>query len=182
MESRAWLPQPATWTRVLLGNRSLLPRLAPWSREQTRGTYVLLPRMEPWSRGSPWSHPALQRSLFADSRRHRAGSYQSPSTSEERRKCRLPVRYLAGRRSRRLAGLGVDTAEVCPVHLKKKVMRALDLDVEDEKEVLSQKILEEYAQRFCHGLAHPHSRALAAPFGWTPPEDDLAVGPVECLV
>ena len=60
-------------------------------------------------------------------------------------------------------------------------MRALDLNIEEEREQLSQQILEEYAQRFRMFLAHPHTRALAALFGWTPPERDLAVELVECL-
>jgi len=101
----------------------------------------------------------------------------------KRRKKKTPLPPSeAPRRSRRLAGLGADVNEVCPMHLKKRVMRALDLDVEEEREQLSQQILEDYAQRFQSFLADPHTRALAALFGWTPPDDDIAAEPVECLI
>ena len=104
-----------------------------------------------------------------------------PHVNKRRKKTTLPPSE-APRRSRRLAGLGADMNEVCPVHLKKRVMRALDMDVEDEREHLSQQILEDYAQRFRSFLADPHTRALAALFGWTPPVGDIAAEPVECLI
>ena len=103
-----------------------------------------------------------------------------PHVNKRRKKKGMPPSQ-APRRSRRLAGLGTDMPEVCPIHLKKQVMRALDLNIEEEREQLSQQILEEYAQRFRMFLAHPHTRALASLFGWTPPEGDLAVELVECL-
>jgi len=65
---------------------------------------------------------------------------------------------------------------------EERVMRALDMDVEDEREHLSQQILEDYAQRFRSFLADPHTRALAALFGWTPPVGDIAAKPMECLI
>ena len=58
----------------------------------------------------------------------------------------MPPPSEAPRRSRRLAGMGVEKPEVCPVHLKKRVMRALDLDVDDDREHLSQQLLDDYAQ------------------------------------
>jgi hypothetical protein len=61
-------------------------------------------------------------------------------------------------------------------------MRALDLNVEEMKEQLDQKLLEDYVQRFRHPLSASHTRALAALFGWAPTEDDYAAMTVECLV
>ena len=104
-----------------------------------------------------------------------------PHVNKRRKKTTLSPSE-APRRSRRLAGLGADVNVVCPVHLKKRVMRALDLDVNEEREQLNQQILDDYAQRFQSFLADPHTRALAALFGWTPPEDDFAAEPVECLI
>lgn len=56
--------------------------------------------------------------------------------SERRKKKTLPLSE-APRCSRSLAGMGADVPEVCPVHLMKRVMRALDLEVEEEREQLS---------------------------------------------
>ena len=78
--------------------------------------------------------------------------------------------------------MDVETPEICPTHLKKHVMRALDMNVEDDKQHLDQQLLDDYAQRFCQHVTSSHTRALAALFGWAPIEEDYAVGPVECLV
>lgn len=72
--------------------------------------------------------------------------------------------------------------ETCPGHLKKQVMRALDLNLEEEREHLSQRILEEYAQRFRQPLSSLHIKAMAALFGWTSPADAPIEMPVDCLV
>jgi hypothetical protein len=104
-----------------------------------------------------------------------------PCINKRRRKRILPPSK-APRRSRRLAGLGVLDAEACPGHLKKQVIRALDFDLEEEREQVSQHILEEYAQRFQQPLSPLHIKALAALFGWLPPDDVPGEEPVECLV
>jgi hypothetical protein len=61
-------------------------------------------------------------------------------------------------------------------------MRALDFDLEDEREQLSQHILDEYAQRFQQPLSALHIKALAALFGWLSPDDVPVEEPIECLV
>lgn len=56
-------------------------------------------------------------------------------------------------------------------------MRALDLNVGDttqDKEQLSQDVLDEYAKRFSQSSGS-HVKALAALFGLTPPEEDSGV-------
>jgi len=102
-----------------------------------------------------------------------------PCISKRRRK-RIPPPSDAPRRSRRLAGLGVP--EACPDHLKKQVVRALDFDVEEEREQLSQHILEEYVRRFQQPLSPLHIKALAALFGWLSPDEIPVEEPVEYLV
>ena len=102
-----------------------------------------------------------------------------PHISKRRKK---PPPSEAPRRSRQIAGLGVDQPKACPTHLMKRVMRALDLDVDDEKGQLDQQLLEDYAQRFRQHVTPSHTRALAALFGWAPTEEDFVVGPVECVV
>ena len=61
--------------------------------------------------------------------------------------------------------MGVASPEVCPVHLKKRAMHALDLNIEETKEQLDQKLLEDYAQRFRHPY---HLRTLEL---WLPSLD-----------
>jgi hypothetical protein len=61
-------------------------------------------------------------------------------------------------------------------------MRALDFDLEEEREQLNQHILKEYAQRFQQPLSPLHIKALAALFGWLSPDDVPVEEPVECLV
>jgi len=100
----------------------------------------------------------------------------------KRRKNMLLPPSEAPRRSRRIAGMGVERQEVCPPYLKKKVMRALDMDVQLDREQFDQKVLEDYAQRFRHPLPSSHSRALAALFGWAHPDDDALGKLVECRV
>ena len=95
----------------------------------------------------------------------------------KRRKNLRPPQSEAPRRSRRVAGLAPQAPEICPVHLKKRVMRALDLNVGDttqDKEQLSQDLLDEYAKRFSQSSGS-HVKALAALFGLTPPEEDSGV-------
>jgi hypothetical protein len=78
--------------------------------------------------------------------------------------------------------MDVEKPEVCPTHLKKRVIRALDLNVEEDREHLDQQLLDDYAQRFRQHVISSHTRALAALFGWAPTEEDYVVRPVECLV
>ena len=86
------------------------------------------------------------------------------------------------RRSRRIAGFPVAPAEVCPPHLKKRVMRALDLNIEDDREQISPHTLEDYAQRLKHPLTSAHTMALAALFGWNIPVAAPGSELVECRV
>jgi hypothetical protein len=61
-------------------------------------------------------------------------------------------------------------------------MRALDLNVEDEREQISQQLLDDYTQRFKHPLTSLHTKALAALFGWALPEAEFAAYLVEYIV
>jgi len=88
------------------------------------------------------------------------------------------------RRSRRIAGFPAAPAEVCPPHLKKRVMRALDLNIEDDSEQISPHTLEDYAQRF---QAPPDVRTHNGPCGslWMEPPCCCAwlrVGGVQGLI
>lgn len=100
----------------------------------------------------------------------------------KRRKKKIPPPSEAPRRSRRIAGLGAEKPMACPTHLLKRLMRALDLEVDDEKVQLDQQLLDDYARRFSQHVTPSHTRALAALFGRTPTEDDFAVGMVDCPV
>jgi hypothetical protein len=61
-------------------------------------------------------------------------------------------------------------------------MRALDMDVVEEREQISQQILDDYARRFKQPLPSSHTKALAALFGWALPEAGYASELVECNV
>lgn len=99
------------------------------------------------------------------------GMLPFPAINKRRKKTR-PSPGVVVRRSRRAAKLPPLGAEECLPHLKKKVMRALDMDVPEEQPErvqFDQEILEEYARRF----RHPHAtqvQAVAALFGLIPPE------------
>jgi len=110
-----------------------------------------------------------------------SGLLPIPRISKRRKKLAPPPSD-APRRNRRIAGLDAEKPEVCPIHLKKRVMRALDLDVEEDRIQLDQNLLDEYAKRFSQHVSSSYTRALAALFGWAPTEEDYVVGPVECLV
>jgi hypothetical protein len=60
-------------------------------------------------------------------------------------------------------------------------MHALDLDVDDEREHISQQVLEEYVQCFKQSLPTSHTKALAALFGWALPEAVSAANLVDCI-
>lgn len=93
---------------------------------------------------------------------------------DKRRKKARPSPREATRRSRRVAGLPASSTEgLCPPppHLKKQVMRALDMDVPEglhERVRFDQKTLDDYARRFLQPYA-PQVMALAALFSLTPP-------------
>jgi hypothetical protein len=67
------------------------------------------------------------------------------------------------------------------LHLKKQVMRALDLNVDEEREHISQQALDEYVHCFKQPLPTSHTKALAALFGWALPEAVSAADLVECI-
>lgn len=100
----------------------------------------------------------------------------------KRRKKKLEPPSKGPRRSCRIVGLPATPAEVCPPHLKKRVMRALDLNVEDEREQISPQMLEEYVLRLKHPLTSAHIMALAALFGWNLPDAAPGSNLVECRV
>ena len=104
-----------------------------------------------------------------------------PHINKRRKKPSAPPSE-APRRSRRIAGMQVEKVEDCPKHLKKCIMRALDLNVDEDKETLGQQLLDEYAQHFRQHITPSHTRALAALFGWAPTEEDFVVGSEVCLV
>ena len=128
------------------------------------------------------SEPASPATEFINKLSKKPGALLPLPHINKRRKKMLQPPSEAPRRSRRIAGLDAVIPEVCPVHLKKRVMRALDLEVDDEKEQIDQRVLDEYVKSFRQPQATPHTRALAALFGWTPPEDDTAFEVVECCV
>ena len=59
-------------------------------------------------------------------------------------------------------------------------MRALDMNVDEEREQISQQVLDDYTQRFKHPLTSSHTKALAALFGWVLPEPVAEL--VECAI
>jgi hypothetical protein len=78
----------------------------------------------------------------------------------------------APRRSRRLAGIGVESPkQPSPSRFKKRVMRSLDII--SEQEGIDQQALEEYAKFFTQPLSTSHIQALAALFGWSSPDVEV---------
>ena len=51
---------------------------------------------------------------------------------------------------------------------RKTVMRSLGIEL--EREHVNQKVMEDYAKLFSGPLSASHVQALAALFGWSPPE------------
>ena len=92
----------------------------------------------------------------------------------KRRKKKLEPPSKEPRRSRLIAGFTMETSKVCPTHLKKQVMRALGMDIEEKREKISQQILGDYTRSFKQPLPSSHTKALAALFGWALPEADYA--------
>ncbi|KAJ1284186.1 hypothetical protein BS78_03G186000 [Paspalum vaginatum] len=85
---------------------------------------------------------------------------------------RAPSRLPAAppRRSRRIAGLGPDRSFLKDsTRIRRQVVRSLDII--DDNDGLDQQALDAYAQLFTHQLSESHVQALAALFGWAPPED-----------
>jgi hypothetical protein len=79
-----------------------------------------------------------------------------------------PSRVAAPRRSRRIAGAGVEfNMQDWGNRSTKKAMRALHIFAEDEG--TTQEAIDAYAKIFKQHLSHNQVEALAALFGWTPP-------------
>ncbi|KAJ1273872.1 hypothetical protein BS78_05G018200 [Paspalum vaginatum] len=90
------------------------------------------------------------------------------STPPARAPSRLPA--APPRRSRRIAGLGPDRSFLKDsTRIRRQVVRSLDII--DDNDGLDQQALDAYAQLFTHQLSESHVQALAALFGWAPPED-----------
>ena len=84
------------------------------------------------------------------------------------RRARAPP-TTAPRRSRRVAGMGAEFAGMPDSSSRKTVMRSLDIELEHEH--VCAKAMDDYAKLFSGPLSASHVQALAALFGWTPPDD-----------
>jgi hypothetical protein len=74
------------------------------------------------------------------------------------------------RRSRRVAGVGVEfTSADLDSRATRKIMRAVGIITNNNG--MDQRALDEYANLFKTPLSSSHIKALAALFGWQPPED-----------
>jgi len=104
-----------------------------------------------------------------------------PHVNKQRKK-KLEPPSKEPRWSHRIAGFPATTSEVCPSHLKKQVMRALNMNVDEERERISQQALDDYAQRFKQPMPTSHIKALAALFGWALPKAVSAAYLVEYIV
>lgn len=81
------------------------------------------------------------------------------------------------RRSRRIAGVDVESPVVVAEKPKRRVMRTLGI-VDDDRVRVDQRALDNYAKLFRQSLSRGHIQTLAAHFGWVPPPDavgDLSV-------
>jgi hypothetical protein len=76
----------------------------------------------------------------------------------------------APRRSRRVAGIGVEfQMQDLGSRSTKRAMRTLQIITEYEG--ISQEAIEEYKKLFTHPLSQCHIEALSALFGWNTPPD-----------
>lgn len=94
----------------------------------------------------------------------------APPIHKRRRKT-VPAGFTP-RRSKRIAGVGVETPPQPLNPQKKTVMRSLGLV--NDKVQINQQALDDYAKVFSQPLTQVHIQALAALFGWAP-ADVLAV-------
>lgn len=85
----------------------------------------------------------------------------------KRRAKQLPPDFVP-RRSGRLAKKGTGAPSAAVKQVQTELARRLGL-VED-REVVGEAALEEYRQLFNRPLSQSHVRALAALFGWAPPD------------
>lgn len=83
----------------------------------------------------------------------------------KRRKKTLP-QGLTPRRSRRIAGVGVEATPPLASHQRRTVMRALGIAKGQER--ISQQALDDYVRVFNQPLSAAHIRVLTSLFGWAP--------------
>jgi hypothetical protein len=77
---------------------------------------------------------------------------------------------LIPRRNRRVAGVGVEfNSTDLDTRATKKIMKAVGIIAENEG--IDQRAQEEYAILLKTTMSENHIKALAALFGWQPPED-----------
>ena len=92
------------------------------------------------------------------------------------RKKKLPVgRVATPRRSRRVAGVGVDCHQRLSSIKKSKKTIMKTLGVIRDGDSLSQEALDEYSRIFSKTLSQVQIQALASLFGWSLPEETLVV-------
>jgi hypothetical protein len=92
-----------------------------------------------------------------------------PMSVINKRRCKSQLSGATPRRSRRIAGAGVEfILDDLGRRTKKKAMRALD--ILDETEGISQQAQDDYAKLFRHPLSDSHVQALAALFNWSLPD------------
>jgi len=169
------IPDPQEEPRSAI--RSPLSTRVYFRRRFKRNLIVADAPADPQSPQPPSPMPLSPAAAFISKLSKTPGGLLPIPHINKRRKNLRPPQSEAPRRSRRVAGLAPQAPEICPVHLKKRVMRALDLNVGDttqDKEQLSQDLLDEYAKRFSQSSGS-HVKALAALFGLTPPEEDSGV-------
>jgi hypothetical protein len=92
------------------------------------------------------------------------------------RKKKLPGgRVATPRRSRRVAGIGVECHQRLSSFKKSKKTIMKTLGVIHDGDSLSQEALEEYSSIFSNSLSQVQIQALASLFGWSLPEETLVV-------
>lgn len=127
----------------------------------------------------PSTPPSPASEFVQDLSKVPGGILPIPKVDKRRRK-KLEPPSRQPRCSLRIAGLPVPSPDECPPHLLKQVMRALDLNIEEERERISQQALDEYAQCFKQPMPASHTMALATLFGWSLP-DAACADDLECI-
>jgi hypothetical protein len=111
--------------------------------------------------------------FFKKITRHISNLLPTPSNdnlSIKNRGRNLALHNSAPRRSRRVAGVGVEfNIQELSRRSTKRVMKALK--VVGELEDINQQAMKDYAKLFVHPLSQTHVGALAALFGWSAPVD-----------
>jgi hypothetical protein len=111
--------------------------------------------------------PIAQREFFDNLTKKTLSLLPQPPAVPKRR-ARAPPTSVP-RRSRRKAGLDTEFAAMPDTGSRRTVMRSLDIELEHEH--VNQKAMDDYAKLFSSPLSASHVQALAALFGWSPPED-----------